>query len=125
MATQTAIDLAAFEGEYDEKFIMDNPIPAKCKKCKREFVDDARFKEAIRAPLLESCRCFYCSGKLAPLDPAAYRAGLEAMKNHRQAYQPGLFSVETAAGHGNYLRQCLSRFDPQVIFRRGFHPFLW
>ena len=95
------IDPTEFDGEYDEKFILENPIPARCKKCKREFVDDARFKEAIRAPLLEACRCFYCCGELAPLDRAAYRERLAVLKNHRLAYQPVLFSEGSPAAVAN------------------------
>ena len=38
------------------------PLPAKCGKCGRNWVG----RDAIRAPSLRQCRCFYCGGKLLP-----------------------------------------------------------
>lgn len=38
------------------------PIPAKCSKCRRVFVG----RDAIRAPSLDNCSCWYCWGKLVP-----------------------------------------------------------
>lgn len=38
------------------------PLPAKCSKCGRVFVG----RDAIRAPSLENCSCWYCWGKLKP-----------------------------------------------------------
>jgi hypothetical protein len=38
------------------------PLPAKCSKCRRVFVG----RDAIRAPSLDNCSCFYCWGKLKP-----------------------------------------------------------
>jgi predicted Zn-ribbon and HTH transcriptional regulator len=46
--------------EYDLSEIV--PIPAKCTKCKRNWTG----KDAIRAPSLKICRCFYCDGELIP-----------------------------------------------------------
>lgn len=51
---------------YDLSYILDNPIPARCKKCKRIFVEGS--DGAIHAPALSGCRCFYCSGELMPLE---------------------------------------------------------
>lgn len=70
--------------EYDLDYIIANGIPAKCKKCRREFYDNqvntisafvgGRFiekqivtNEAINAPDLKGCRCSYCGGELGPL----------------------------------------------------------
>lgn len=38
------------------------PLPAKCSKCRRTFVG----RDAIRAPTLANCSCWYCWGKLVP-----------------------------------------------------------
>lgn len=95
--------------DYDHEYIMANPIPARCKKCKRTFTDGKTERvvyfrkirrnvmkrvcingkwerkqveiedftpaektivsnDAIRAPALSGCRCFYCHGELGPLE---------------------------------------------------------
>lgn len=36
------------------------PIPAKCPKCKFDWVK----RDAIRAPSLMNCRCFWCGSRL-------------------------------------------------------------
>jgi len=51
--------------EYDLDFIINNPIQTTCIKCAR--------KEPINAPELGNVRCFWCGGKLAPIDAKAYR----------------------------------------------------
>lgn len=38
------------------------PIPAKCPKCRYDWVD----KDAIRAPSLSGCCCFWCHSLLRP-----------------------------------------------------------
>ena len=98
------------EGSYDEQFILENPIPAQCRKCGEKFEDGIIIKvydsvrqkvvekicnEAIRAPQLENCRCFYCGGKLLPLDSVSYqnrqKTILEYLQNSDQNCQPALF----------------------------------
>lgn len=37
-------------------------LPAKCSKCNRAFVG----RDAIRAPSLRQCCCFWCHGPLVP-----------------------------------------------------------
>ena len=56
--------------EYPRETILQNPIPARCTKCKRTFTDEPGRdgNGAIHAPALSGCRCFYCSGALAPLE---------------------------------------------------------
>lgn len=97
------------EGKYDHKFIMDNPIPAQCVKCKRTFIDGELFRwhdgvqmreticnDAIRAPTLANCLCFYCNGKLKPLDPESYKKRMAELPKYfipakRTIFQPPLF----------------------------------
>jgi hypothetical protein len=96
------------EGNYNHDWIMNNPIPAQCVKCKRHFIDGdvirifdgektvARIcNDAIRAPSLENCLCFYCNGKLRPLDKKSYEARLMDLHSHLEVsvrnYQPRLF----------------------------------
>lgn len=97
------------EGNYDHDFIMNNPIPAVCAKCRRKFVDGeivrcfdgTQVKEivcndAIRAPQLENCLCFYCGGKLLPLDADGYRRRQAELPKYfipsrGKTYQPPLF----------------------------------
>lgn len=90
-----------FDGSYDRDFIINNPIPARCKKCKRQFVDGELFtcvdydrtfrlvlcKDAIQAPTLITCRCFYCWGELLPLDANAYARRLETLHLYRLSEQ--------------------------------------
>lgn len=71
--------------EYGLEYIKANPIPAKCKKCGHKWIDGEPFtitrirngkpvvthhiaNDAIRAPSLSQCRCFYCGGELGPLE---------------------------------------------------------
>ena len=99
------------EGEYDHDFIMGNPIPARCVKCRRHFIDGETItvwdyskclakeivcRDAIRAPQLENCRCFWCGGNLRPLDPESYRRRQKELPKHfipgsGEIYQPPLF----------------------------------
>lgn len=99
--------MSEFDGSYDHDFIVNNPIPARCKKCKRQFVDGEVVKfadyegkvrqkvcnEAIRAPTLSNCRCFYCWGELVPLDKKAYAERLTTLHLYRQAEQGALFET--------------------------------
>lgn len=96
-------------GNYDHDYIMNNPIPAQCVGCQRRFIDGELFRwfdgekmrekvcnEAIRAPELENCFCFYCNGKLRPLDPEAYRKRQAEIQKYfipsdGETYQPPLF----------------------------------
>lgn len=77
--------------EYDSSFILSNPIPAYCKKCKRRFEDGPQWKDAIRSPSLENCRCFYCGGHLRPIDKAAYAERLRCLHLYRVPVQCFLF----------------------------------
>ena len=98
------------EGSYDREFIMNNPIPARCAKCRRHFIDGDVFRwvdgdgtvrekicnDAIRAPLLEQCRCFYCGGNLRPLDEKSYQQRLAELPKYfnpaiPKFFQPPLF----------------------------------
>lgn len=60
--------------EYELDFIVDNPIATSCLKCKR--------KEPINAPQLENVRCFWCEGKLMPVDLRAYRDRISNLWRH-------------------------------------------
>ena len=60
--------------EYDLDFILKNPIQSICLKCKR--------KEPINAPELDNVRCFWCGGKLAPVDLKAYRNRVANLWRH-------------------------------------------
>lgn len=97
------------QGNYDHDFIMNNPIPAQCVKCQRHFIDGELFRwfdgekvrekicnDAIRAPQLENCRCFYCGGTLRPLDAESYRKRQAEIHKYfipaeNTVYQPPLF----------------------------------
>lgn len=61
------------------------PIPAKCSKCKRVFLG----KDAIRAPSLDNCCCWYCWGKLV-LHPSA-GVDFEDAITKRRKQREGLF----------------------------------
>lgn len=94
--------------EYSESYIMANPIPARCKKCGHKWIDGevqkvVKYKngmpysttiianDAIRAPALSGCRCFYCGGGLGPLEkggPVTVEQ-VEQLKS-REAAQPML-----------------------------------
>jgi hypothetical protein len=65
---QSALPFDEIGTQYDGDFIRNNPIPACCLKCKRRFEG----RDAIGAPTLEMCRCFYCGGNLRPIDKKAY-----------------------------------------------------
>lgn len=95
-------------GDYPLDWVMNNPIPAKCLgKCKRTFTEGERTRivdpntgngrvivtnEAIRSVTLECCRCFYCSGELAPLYPDQYRERLRSLGYNVAPVQAGLFA---------------------------------
>lgn len=63
---------------YDLAFILNNPIPAKCAKCNYQWAG----RDAIRAPSLKNCSCFYCGGRLVPLDKEGYKRRLETLHLH-------------------------------------------
>jgi hypothetical protein len=50
------------EEEYTVEEVTEAAIPAKCPKCKRNFIG----KNAIRAPALDCCCCWYCKTRLVP-----------------------------------------------------------
>jgi hypothetical protein len=60
--------------EYDLDYILKNPIHTSCLRCKR--------KEPINAPQLYNVRCFWCGGKLFPLDLKAYHQRLADLWRH-------------------------------------------
>jgi hypothetical protein len=60
------------------------PIPAKCSKCKRVFLG----RDAIRAPSLACCSCFYCHGKLIPHPD---HKDFEDAQTRRRKKRDGLF----------------------------------
>ena len=91
MNSQKQSNESEYDGEYDEKFILASPIPAECRKCRAKWIDEGKFKDAIRAPTLDGCRCFYCGGNLKPLDRTAYNLRLKELPKDRKAYQPDLF----------------------------------
>lgn len=53
--------------DYTEAFVIANPIPARCTKCQRLWID-GNGNGAIRAPGLSNCACFYCHGKLIEIE---------------------------------------------------------
>lgn len=79
-------DISALPGvegiEYHAAFIINNPIPARCTKCKRRFEDGPKYKEAIPAPTLNNVVCFYCGGRLIPLDLLSYGERLRELPLH-------------------------------------------
>lgn len=78
------------DGNYSLAWIKANPIPAKCLKCKRLWVE-GNGNGAIFAPTLDCCVCFYCHGDLAPLDETAYRERLRSLGYNVAPVQAGLF----------------------------------
>ncbi len=82
---ESASALPDVEGvEYEAEWIINNPIPAICKKCGQRWEDGPHAKSngAIRAPSLDNCRCFYCGGRLRPLDPMSYAERLRELPFH-------------------------------------------
>lgn len=77
---------------YDSAFILNNPIPAGCAKCNYRWIGP----DAIRAPSLENCSCFYCGGRLVPLDKEGYKRRLETLHLH----VVGRLTTETSAPAG-------------------------
>lgn len=94
------------EFEYSVEYITKNAIPAKCKKCCREFTNGQQVQvigfgnghiiernvtcnEAISAPSLADCRCFYCWGELGPLRKGGPTTVEQVeQERSRQAAQP-------------------------------------
>lgn len=85
------------------------PIPAKCRKCGYDWIDAVRppcanvirlfphlrndpprmVRDAIRAPSLEMCRCFWCGGRLKPHPDYQPAKQPKATPDHDR--QPALF----------------------------------
>ena len=64
MSKYRTVEIAGDVGcEYDLAYIIANGIPARCPQCKRTFEG----RDAIHAPSLTNCHCFYCSAPLRPL----------------------------------------------------------
>lgn len=105
----TTVVIDGVEGrEYDLDYIMENPIPAKCKRCGFDWIDGKtefipRFmgwygppqggktvvlNDAIRAPSLEGCRCGVCGGELRPYEKGG-PVTVEQVEARKQ--QPALF----------------------------------
>lgn len=68
--------------EYDLAFIRNNPIQSVCIKCKK--------LEPINAPSLENVNCFWCWGKLMPVDLKAYRLRVADLWRHTVDHQLSL-----------------------------------
>jgi hypothetical protein len=71
--------------EYDYQWIRDNPIPAFCvrggsRHCRQ--TQGSQTSEHIHAPALENVRCFWCGGRMRPLNPVAYQARLKTLWQH-------------------------------------------
>lgn len=71
---------------YESEFILSNPMPARCVGCGYQWTG----RDAIRAPSLRNCSCFWCHGELVALDLEAYAARLDALALHRIPYQASL-----------------------------------
>lgn len=80
--------------EYQLSFILDNPIPAECVRCGYQWVDSDKYKDAIRAPSLDNCACFFCWSGLRPLDEAAYEERLATLHLYRETVATDLDSEE-------------------------------
>jgi hypothetical protein len=77
--SQACLPFAEVGTEYDRNFIKSNPISARCVgKCKRRFEG----KDGIHAPTLDNCACFYCGGKMKPIDAKAYAQRLAGLPKH-------------------------------------------
>ncbi|MCE9564608.1 MAG: hypothetical protein K8U57_21450 [Planctomycetes bacterium] len=68
------------ECEYDLGFIMSSPIAAKCVGRKWR---ECRDVESIRAPRLDNVRCFYCGGKMQPVNAKAYQERVDNLWQHK------------------------------------------
>jgi hypothetical protein len=66
--------------EYDLDYILNNPIPARCTQQKHWGCKGRG--ERIRAPSLENVRCFWCGGKLVPVDKKAYQERVANLWQH-------------------------------------------
>jgi predicted Zn-ribbon and HTH transcriptional regulator len=90
LAAKYANDNLIKEIEEAEEYTLAElvPIPAKCAKCKRNWLG----RDAIRAPSLDNCRCFYCGGQLKP--HPKFPVVDAKTKRH------GLFDVPGAAARG-------------------------
>lgn len=55
------------EEDWTEEYVLSNPIPARCTKCKRFWIE-GNGNGAIVAPSLDNCACFYCHGKLVEIE---------------------------------------------------------
>lgn len=60
------------------------PLPAKCGKCKRVFIG----ADAILAPSLKTCRCFWCHGHLKPHPDFEQVVDAETMRRDAAAQKP-------------------------------------
>jgi hypothetical protein len=90
--------MSQHDGSYNREFILNNPIPAQCVKCGYKWIDGQLVRwvtpkgetrsrvcrDAIRAPTLENVWCFWCQGKLRPLDKEAYAARLRTLHLHKE-----------------------------------------
>lgn len=78
---------------YGRDFILENPIAALCSGCGYRWTG----RDAIRAPSLRGCSCFWCRGEMVALDAEAYAERLRTLHLHRVAYQVSLeFEAEAA-----------------------------
>lgn len=77
---------------YESEFILGNPMEAGCEKCGYLWVG----RDAIRAPTLRNCSCFWCHGRLIALNLEAYGARLRLLQQHRIAIQ-GRFDFQPEA----------------------------
>jgi hypothetical protein len=71
--------------EYDHEWIRKNPIPAFCARGGSRYcrqTQHAQTSERIHAPALENVRCFWCGGRMRPLNPVAYQARLKTLWQH-------------------------------------------
>jgi hypothetical protein len=78
---------------YEREFILGNPIAARCVRCAYFWTE----RDAIRAPSLRGCSCFWCHGELVALDAEAYAERLRTLHLHRLPQQELLELVEEAA----------------------------
>jgi hypothetical protein len=78
---------------YEREFILGNPIAARCVRCAYFWAE----RDAIRAPSLRGCSCFWCHGELVALDAEAYAERLRTLHLHRLPQQELLELVEEAA----------------------------
>ena len=65
--------------EYDLDYIVNNPILAKCTDGKSPY---CKGEANINAPQLDNVRCFWCGGKLKPIDHKVYRERIANLWQH-------------------------------------------